>query len=271
VKLARYLMALGYGSRREVERLCAAGRVRSCAGDRLSAEQSIASVGHDAVRVEDEPLDPPPGSVWLLHKPEAVICSTRETGRLVYDLLPPRLRARTPIVAPVGRLDRQTTGLLLLTDDGPLLHRLTSPRSHLPKTYVAELAEPLRGDEGARFAAGTLCLEGEDAPLRPAHLDARDGRRVALTITEGRYHQVRRMFAAVGHHVCTLHRESLGPLGLGDLPVGAWRLLDCEERAHLDRAVDAARAHHRQAAARHAARGTPTAGAPPSGVVPPAP
>jgi 16S rRNA pseudouridine516 synthase len=264
VKLARYLAALGYGTRREVERLCAAGRVRSASGARLAAEQPVTAVGHEVVRVDDQPLDPPPGSVWLLHKPAGVICSTRESGRLVYDLLPPRLRARTPIVAPVGRLDRDTTGLLLLTDDGQLLHRLTSPRSHLPKTYVATLAEPLRGDEAAHFAAGTLCLDSEAEPLRPAQLHPRDGQRVALTITEGRYHQVRRMFAAVGHHVRALHRESLGTLALGDLPEGAWRLLTTPERAALDAAVTEARRHARQDTAATHATGTATAAPPPA-------
>jgi 16S rRNA pseudouridine516 synthase len=194
--------------------------------------------------VDDQPLDPPPGSVWLLHKPAGVTCSANDVGALVYDLLPSRLRLRRPVVAPVGRLDRETTGLLLLTDDGQLLHRLTSPRSHLPKTYVAELAQPLRGDETATFGSGALQLDGEPTPLRPATLVRRGPQRAALTISEGRYHQVRRMFAAVGHHLVTLHRESIGPLALDALPVGEWRLLDAHERATLEAAVRDARDEH---------------------------
>src|SRR5690606_37649873 len=111
-----------------------------------------------------------------------------------------------PQLATDERLNRDTSGLLLLTDDGALLHRIISPKSKLPKVYEATLARPLRGDEAALFADGTLMLESEKTPLLPARLDVLSPTRARLTLHEGRYHQVRRMFAAVGNHVQALHR-----------------------------------------------------------------
>jgi 16S rRNA pseudouridine516 synthase len=230
MKLARHLAALGYGTRREVEALLRARRVLHVDG-RVLREGDTAA--HDEIRVDGAPLDPAPGCVVLLHKPAGYTTSTTDAGAVVYDLLPPRFRLRRPIVAPVGRLDRDTTGLLLLTDDGPLNHRLASPRTHLPKTYEATLAEPLRGDEATLFASGTLLLHGETEPLRPATLEVLGERHVRLTLTEGRYHQVKRMFGAAGNRVVTLHRAAVGAIVLGDLAEGAWRTLDAGEVAAL--------------------------------------
>ncbi len=221
VKLLRYIANLGYGSRREVQWMFREGRITDAGGEVLYADDRMA---HDAVRIDGAPLDPAPGLLLVLHKPPGVTCSTKDSGRLVYDLLPPRFRLRAPVLSTVGRLDRDTSGLLLLTDDGQLLHRIISPRTRLPKTYEATLAQPLRGDEAAIFASGTLMLDSEKTPLRPAVLDAVDGTRARLTITEGRYHQVRRMFAAVGNHVVALHRSHIGGLGLDGLAEGAWRI-----------------------------------------------
>ncbi len=169
----------------------------------------------------------------LLHKPVGYTCSTKDAGRLVYDLLPTRWRQRDPVLSTVGRLDRQTSGLLLLTDDGGLLHRIISPKAQLPKVYEATLAQDLRGDEAQTFASGTLLLESDPKPLLPAELDVIAPRQVRLTLHEGRYHQVRRMFAAVGNHVETLHRSRIGGLALGDLPEGQWRALDAADLATL--------------------------------------
>src|SRR5690606_20816704 len=180
-----------------------------------------------------EPLDPAPGMALMLHKPVVYTCSTRDPGRIVYDLLPPRFRLRKPVLSSVGRLDRDTSGLLLMTDDGALLHRIVSPKSKLPKVYEATLAEDLRGDEAALFASGTLVLASEDTPLAPAVLEPLGPRRARLVLTEGRYHQVRRMFAAAGNHVTALHRTRIGGLPLGNLPPGDWRLLDDHDLAAL--------------------------------------
>ena len=230
MKLVKHIANLGYGSRKQVQWLFREGRVTDADGEVLYADDAVPL---EAVRIDGEPLDPPPGLLLMLHKPLGVTCSTKDTGRLVYDLLPPRYRLRDPLLSTVGRLDRETSGLLLLTDDGQLLHRIIAPKSRLPKVYLATLAQDLRGDEAALFAAGTLMLDGEKTPLLPAELDVLDARRARLTLHEGRYHQVRRMFAAVGNHVEALHRERVGGLTLGDLPDGQWRALDEGDRTRL--------------------------------------
>ena len=230
MKLVKHLANLGYGSRKEVQWLFREGRITNAAGEVLYADDPLY---HDDVRVDGQPLDPAPGLLLMLHKPTGYTCSTKDAGRLVYDLLPPRFRLRQPVLSTVGRLDRDTSGLLLFTDDGQLLHRIISPKAKLPKVYMATLAEDLRGDEAALFAAGTLMLEGETTPLLPARLDVLEPRRARLTLHEGRYHQVRRMFAAAGNHVVALHRERIGGLELDELPPGAWRRLDEDARARL--------------------------------------
>jgi pseudouridine synthase len=238
MKLVKYLANLGYGTRREVERLVAYRRVTRRDGRPMVEGEAFS---HEELLVDGAPLDPAPGAVIVLHKPAGYVCSTSDDNSLVYDLLPPRFRARTPIVAPVGRLDRETSGLLLLTDDGQLNHRITSPRTHLPKTYEVRLATDLRGDEAALFASGTLMLDSETTPLLPASLEIAAPRVARLTITEGRYHQVRRMFVAAGNHVEALHRVAIGPVTLGALATGSWRVLDVDELPALRQALAAAR------------------------------
>jgi 16S rRNA pseudouridine516 synthase len=244
VKLRQYLQSLGYGTRREVEALIAEGRVTGADGEALYVDDEVGEgapsrgghrLPHAAIRFDGGALDAPPGLLAVLHKPVGVTCSTKDPGRLVYDLLPPRWKARDPIVSPVGRLDKDTSGLLLFTDDGQLLHRLTSPKYHQPKVYRATLAEDLRGNEAALFAAGTLMLEGEHKPLLPAEFEVLGPREARLTLHEGRYHQVRRMFAATGNAVATLHREAIGGLTLDALGLaeGEWRMLGEAERAVL--------------------------------------
>lgn len=230
MKIVRHIANLGYGSRRQVQALFGQGRVTDAAGAVLYTDDPV---DHDAIRIDGQPLDPAPGLCVLLHKPVGYTCSTRDSGRLVYDLLPPRWRLRDPVLSTVGRLDRDTSGLLLLTDDGGLLHRIISPKAQLPKVYEATLAQPLRGDEAAAFASGTLLLDNETRPLLPAALEVIEPRRVRVTLHEGRYHQVRRMFAAVGNHVSALHRSRIGGLSLEGLAEGQWRVLDAADLARL--------------------------------------
>jgi 16S rRNA pseudouridine516 synthase len=230
VKLLKLIANLGYGSRKEVIVMFRDGRIADVDGRSLSVDDVVEPA---RVRVDGAPLDPVPGLVLMLHKPAGYTCSTQDAGALVYDLLPPRFRLRSPTLATVGRLDRDTTGLLLMTDDGALLHRIVSPRSHLQKVYEATLARELRGDEGAIFASGTLQLASERTPLAPATLEVLGPRLARLTIIEGRYHQVRRMFAAVGNHVAQLHRSRVGGLTLGALEIGKWRALDGADLAKL--------------------------------------
>jgi 16S rRNA pseudouridine516 synthase len=230
MKLLRTIANLGYGSRRDVTAMIREGRVTDARGELLYADDEPA---HADVRIDGELLDPPAGLLLMLHKPVGYTCSTKDRGRLVHDLLPPRFARRSPQLSTVGRLDRDTSGLLLMTDDGALLHRIISPKSKLPKVYEATLAQPLRGDAAAAFASGTLMLESETTPLLPAELDVLSPTRARLTLHEGRYHQVRRMFAALGNHVEVLHRSRVGGLALGDLAEGAWRALGTEDREQL--------------------------------------
>ena len=230
MKLVKHLANLGYGSRKQVALMFREGRITDAAGEVMYADDPL---DHDNLRVDGEVLDPPPGMLLMLHKPVGYTCSTKDPGRIVYDLLPPRYRLRSPLLSSVGRLDRDTSGLLLFPDAGALLHRISSPNSKLSKVYVATLANDLRGDEVELFASGTLMLESEQTPLLPAELEVVEARQVRLTLHEGRYHQVRRMFAAVGNHVEALHRERIGGLGLDDLPEGQWRALGEEDRARL--------------------------------------
>ena len=228
MKLLKHIAHLGYGSRKQVAAMLRDGRITDADGNELDADSRIE---HERIRLDGEPLDVASAFVVMLHKPVGYTCSTKDSGRLIYDLLPPRWRAREPAVSTVGRLDRDTSGLLLLTDYGALLHRIISPRAHVEKVYEAELAQDLRGDEAALFASGTLMLESETTPLAPARLEVLAPRRARLVLREGRYHQVRRMFAATGNHVVALHRAAIGALTLGDLPSGQWRALDAGEIA----------------------------------------
>jgi 16S rRNA pseudouridine516 synthase len=235
-RLDRLLANLGYGSRREVSALVARqqvvldGAALRDAGARIAVTADLPS----RMTVSGRPLDPPAPLTLLMHKPLDVVCSHKEAGRSVYELLPQRWRARMPALSTIGRLDKDTTGLLLITDDGPFLHRVISPRHHVAKRYLATLDRPLEGGEAEAFAAGTLMLEGETAPLAPATLEPIDARHAYLTITEGRYHQVRRMFAAVGNHVTALHRDRIGRLALPNgVEPGQWRILTDDEQASI--------------------------------------
>ena len=226
-RLDQFLANLGYCSRREARTWVEDGRVTvgtAVAGDPgQKAEVS-------AVRIDGESLDHPEEMFLLLHKPAGTVCSheTRE-GPRVYDLLPPRWQRRNPAVTSIGRLDQDTTGLLLLTDRSELVHRLTSPKHKVPKVYRATLNRDAPSAEAeamtALFAGGALRLKDEDAPCRPAQLRWRGPREAELTLLEGRYHQVKRMFASQGFTVTALHREGFGNLELGDLPAGQWREL----------------------------------------------
>jgi 16S rRNA pseudouridine516 synthase len=233
-RLDRLLANLGYGSRREVQALVAMGGV-TLDGEVLSKAEGRIPVTADLAQrmlVDGVPLDPPPPLTLIMHKPLGVVCSHREPGRSVYALLPPRWSRRDPAISTIGRLDKETSGLLLMTDDGGLLHRIISPRANISKRYHVTLELPLRGDEADIFESGNMLIEGETKPLLPAALDVIASNRCWLTITEGRYHQVRRMFEAVGNKVAALDRDRIGRLDLPeDLPAGAFRSLTSIELA----------------------------------------
>ncbi|MBK1882694.1 rRNA pseudouridine synthase [Luteolibacter pohnpeiensis] len=229
MKLVKLLANLGYGSRKEVQRFIKAGAVTDDTGEVL---REASNTPHERILFRGEPLDPPSPLVIIMNKPDDYTCSTEDPGDTIYDLLPARFSCRNPGLNPIGRLDKDTTGLLLMTDDGKLLHRIIHPKSNCLKRYHAVLDRPLNGSEGEIFASGEMLLRSEDRPLLPAQLEVLNEKEAIVTLHEGRYHQVRRMFAAVDNHVLTLKRISIGGLALpDDLEEGEWRPLTDAELA----------------------------------------
>lgn len=227
-RLDQLLASLGYCSRRQARDWLGTGRI-SVAG-RVVDDPGL-KPSPAAVRVDGEPLDHPDGLLLLLHKPRGLTCSHDPgEGPLIYDLLPARWRARHPVVTSIGRLDKDTSGLLLLTDQTPLVHRLTSPKHKVPKVYHVTTDRDLVPELAAVFASGTLQLDGEKNPCAPAELRLLGPRTAEVTLMEGKYHQVRRMFAvAAAATVLTLHRTGFGRLTLGALAPGTFRALEPTE------------------------------------------
>ncbi|MFU8837197.1 MAG: 16S rRNA pseudouridine(516) synthase RsuA [Thiohalomonadaceae bacterium] len=166
---------------------------------------------------------------FMLHKPQGVVCATEDAQhRTVLDLMPDELPRGLHVA---GRLDADTTGLVLISDDGDWTHRISSPKRDCAKVYRVSLAEPLDEDVATRFAEG-IPLRNEDKPTRPAQLQVLSPTDVLLSLHEGRYHQVKRMFAAVGNRVIALHRQQIGALQLDPaLAAGEYRALSDDEVA----------------------------------------
>ena len=222
-RIDQLLSSLGYASRREARDWVDQGRVRV---NGIVATDSGAKAAPGQVQVDGEPLDHPDGLLLLYHKPVGLVCShdTKE-GPSIYDALPSRWLRRNPPLTSVGRLDKETSGLLLLTDIEGLVHRLTSPKKELPKRYRVTVDGVIPEEAVALFAAGTLVLDGETKPCLPAALTLLGGREALVQLTEGRYHQVRRMMATLGVTVVDLHREAFGELTLDGLGMGQWKEL----------------------------------------------
>jgi len=222
-RLDQLLSNLGYCSRREARDWLDANRV-SVRGNVVRDPGKKADEAD--VLVDGEPLDHPDELLLMLHKPVGLVCSHDEQeGANVYSLLPERWRRRNPQITSIGRLDKDTSGLLLLTDQSALVHRLTAPKHKVPKVYRATVARELSADLVPLFASGTLLLSEEKTPCLPAELRILNPTTAELVLTEGRYHQARRMFASQGYEVLALHRSHFGDLDLGDLPAGQWREL----------------------------------------------
>jgi 16S rRNA pseudouridine516 synthase len=221
------LFTQGFGTRRECAALVAAGAV-TVAGTTVEDPQQDFEVASLSFEVQGQAWPYRHKALLMLHKPAGHECSQRPGQHpTVMTLLPPPLRRRG--VQPVGRLDVDTTGLLLLTDDGPLLHRLTSPRHHVPKVYEAGLKHPLDAGQIERLLQGVV-LDDDPKPVRAAAARALGERTLELSLTVGKYHQVKRMVAAVGNRVETLHRRSIGSLQLpADLAPGQWRWLPADQ------------------------------------------
>lgn len=223
-RLDQWLANGGYCSRSEARTLVRMGRV-TLAGER--ARDPGKKTPAEVVRVDGEPLEAPEGLLAVFHKPAGYVCThDGREGPSVFDLLPPRWTRRNPVVTTVGRLDKDTTGVLLLTDVGPLVQHWTSPRHKVPKLYEVTVDGPIPESLIAVFAKGDLMMEDEDKPCLPARLEIVGVTEARLELTEGRYHQVKRMFATQGLKVTRLHRSYFGDYTVEGLAEGAWRFLD---------------------------------------------
>jgi len=224
-RLEKIMSRLGYGARRDVPHWIREGWL-TVKGEKPKSASVKVYAGD--VELDGEPLDHPFGLTVIYHKPLGTVCSRKEEGRIIFEDFPERWLGRKPALSSVGRLDKDTTGLLIVTDDGKLNHYLTSPKHNISKTYAVTLASPLKGNEADIFAAGTLMLEADDTPCLPAELTVTGENTANLVLHEGRYHQVRRMFAAVGNHVTALTRTHTGDLSLEalSLEIGAYQTID---------------------------------------------
>ncbi|MDP2893063.1 MAG: pseudouridine synthase [Sulfurimonas sp.] len=218
-RIDTHLSNLGYCTRSEVKKFLKKNLV--CV-DGTRVFDATQKAYHDDVTIENEPLDNE-SLLILMNKPSGVICSHSDGGVLIYSMLPLRWQRRNPKISTIGRLDADTTGAILLTDDGELNHKLTSPKSDVAKVYEATLAEPLKGNETEIFASGELFLNGEKKPLLSAKMEILSPLHVRLEICEGRYHQVKRMFGALGNRVVALHRVSFGDFSVENLKLGEYK------------------------------------------------
>lgn len=230
-RLDKRLAATGRWSRKEAKALIKSGRVKINGQRAASPEEKIPDDA--AVLVDGHPILSERTVYLMLHKPQGVVSSTEDPREpTVLGLLPPHLQKLG--LFPVGRLDKDTEGLLLLTNDGPLAHRLLSPGKHVDKCYYVEVEGELDETDQEALAEGIQLRDG--ARCRPARLELlREKNQALVTIQEGKYHQVKRMLAARGKPVCYLKRLSMGPLELDPaLPPGTWRPLTEKELAALD-------------------------------------
>ena len=229
MRLDRLLSHAAGLTRSEAQRAVRVGRV---AVDGEPARDPAVKVAEGAaITLDGAPVGPRGPRYLVLHKPVGCVCATSDgLHPTVLDLLPPAERDGLRVV---GRLDLDVTGLVLLTDDGDWSHRVSAPRRKCPKTYLADLASPIGEPALAALRRGVR-LRGEERDTRPAVVERLGPAAVQITVTEGRYHQVKRMFAAVGNHVTALHRERIGLVALDpELLPGAWRNLTADEVAGL--------------------------------------
>lgn len=227
MRLDRLLAELGYGSRKEIRELVRAGRVH--VDDRIVKEPETKLSGQEEVRLDGTLLasEAPKPVIYMLNKPAGYLTAVRDSRYpVVTELLKDVLRE----VMPVGRLDLYTEGLLLFTDDGVLAHKLLSPRYRMPKTYYVETDRPIPEETAEILSKPVVFKEFTSLPGKYVKLTERSA---YLTVFEGKYHEVKRLFHAAGCEVTYLKRVAFGPLTLSDLPAGAYRVLEKEEEEAL--------------------------------------
>ena len=221
-RIDAHLSSLGYCTRSEAKKFL---RIYELYVKEIRVFDPSIKAYHNDIKVNNEALDPETITI-LLNKPSGFICSHNDAGSLIYALIPQRWNRRNPKISTIGRLDVDTTGAIILTDNGALNHKLSSPKSDVSKIYEATLAVPLKGDEKEIFASGEVMLNGEKKPLLPAKLEILSPTHVRLGICEGKYHQVKRMFAAVGNRVLSLHRVSFAEFSVEDLKEGEYKFIE---------------------------------------------
>ncbi|MFT6102795.1 MAG: 16S rRNA pseudouridine516 synthase [Granulosicoccus sp.] len=226
MRLDKYVSSVTDYSRAEVKRLLQNGSITVNGSATKNSAQQL-DTQKDIICLFDDPLRAPAPRYFMLNKPVDTICATEDSMHpTVIDLLN---EPNSHQLHVAGRLDKDTTGLVLLTDDGQWSHQITSPNKHCSKTYRAELAEIFTDSAKQALEEGVL-LHNEKKPTRPATVNIINERCIELSIVEGKYHQVKRMLAAVGNHVNQLHRQQIGSIALDpSLDVGEYRLLTPEE------------------------------------------
>lgn len=244
-RVDKWLSNLGYCTRAKVASFAKeVGVYQKLPGGKLLPINDFSiHLHYDEIIVGKQALDHPMGLFLVMNKPLGYVCThAKNEGKVVYELLPERWRRRSPFVTTVGRLDKDTSGLLLLTDSSKLVHELIHPKKRIKKRYIADFEGKLREDAALDFEKG-IELRGEKKVCETAYLEKLDKNRVAVELFEGRYHQVRRMLSAVGVRVTALKRVAFGPFVLEEessekaetvkLKAGEWKMVEVNKLLKL--------------------------------------
>ncbi|KYQ90010.1 hypothetical protein DLAC_08585 [Tieghemostelium lacteum] len=237
IRIDRLLSNLGICDRSKVQYYLNTNRV-TVFGKKVDTPN--ARVNPDDIKIDGKPLQNLGPISIALHKPKGYISSTVPDGehKVIYELLPEEFRNRKPILSIAGRLDKWVTGLVVMSQDGKLVDKIITPKDNgCGKDYEVRLKEKLQGTEKEHFESGTMMLRGEELPCKPAkmHIINPEENRIKVTLFEGRYHQIRRMCAAIENKALEIHRTRVGPVELGNLPLGKWRYLTKEELEELSK------------------------------------
>ncbi len=226
IRLDRLLSNLGYGSRNQIGKAVRLGafeldgEIVSNASAKIDTTKNL----HERAKFDDEPLDPLSPIYLILHKPVGYVCGhSDKDGPTIFKFLPPRFRNRNPKLSIAGRLDKDSTGLVFMTDDGDFLHKITHPKTHLPKTYEVEVRDNFNGEEEKLFGSGEFMIDGEDKSLKPVQFKKTGDKSCEMVLTEGRYHQIKKMFEKLNNEVTKLYRIQIGEFQVNDLKEGEWR------------------------------------------------
>lgn len=236
IRLDKLLSNLGYGSRNYIGKAIRYGafELDGEVVSNASAKIEVTDDLHSRATFDEESLDPFSPIYLILHKPTGFVCGhSDKDGPTIFKFLPPRFRNRNPKLSIAGRLDKDSTGLVFMTDDGDFLHKITHPKTHLPKIYQVEVRDTFSGEEEKLFASGEFTIEGETKPLKSVQFEKKSDKTCELILTEGRYHQIKKMFEKLDNEVVKLHRVQIGSLKIDDVNEGQWRYVSPAEINNL--------------------------------------